>query len=87
MNRTKLVARCTAAAATTTVIAGMAAFPAGARPDQGDPISPRFSSYDNNRPLTRIGTQLTRGDDLTGGGVKAPLWVPELFPQSPQGDG
>ncbi|HEX2362436.1 MAG TPA: hypothetical protein VHI11_10220 [Jiangellaceae bacterium] len=83
MNRTKLVARCSAAAAAATIIAGLAAVPATARPDPGDSISPRFSSYDNNRPLTRIGTQLTRGDDLTGGGVKAPLWVPELFPQSP----
>jgi hypothetical protein len=84
MNRTKLVARCSAAAA-ATIIAGLAVFPATARPDRGDPIPDRFPS-DGRCSLTRVGTQLTRCDDLTGGGVKAPVWVPELFPQ-PQGEG
>ena len=77
MNRTQLIARSTAAAAAASIIAGLAAFPAGARPDPGEPIPPRFSSYDNNCPLTRVGSQLTRCDYLTGGGVPAPLWVPE----------
>jgi hypothetical protein len=54
-------------------------------PRRPDPI--RFSSYDNSCPLTRVGTQLVRCDDLTGRGVEAALWVPEIFPQSPQGDG
>lgn len=30
-----------------------------------------------NCALTRIGTQLTRCDSLTGAGVAAPSWVPE----------
>lgn len=28
-------------------------------------------------PLTRIGTQLVRCDNLTGAGVPAPFWIPE----------
>lgn len=28
-------------------------------------------------PLTRIGTQFVRCDDLTGAGVPAPFWIPE----------
>jgi hypothetical protein len=75
MNRTQLLARCSAAAAAATIIAGLTATPAAARPDPGDLISPRFSSY---CALNRIGTQLVRCDDLTGGGVPAPVWVPEL---------
>jgi hypothetical protein len=30
-----------------------------------------------DRPLERVGTQFVRGDDLTGNGVEAPLWVPD----------
>jgi hypothetical protein len=77
MNRTQLLARCSAAAAAATIIAGLTATPAAARPDPGDLNSPRFSSYDSCE-LNRIGTQLVRCDNLTGGGVAAPLWVPEL---------
>lgn len=29
-------------------------------------------------PLERIGTQLVRCDNLTGAGVKAPSWIPEV---------
>jgi hypothetical protein len=76
MNRTQLLARCSAAAAAATIIAGLAAIPATARPHSGDPIPDRCSSYDC--PLQRIGTQLVRGDNLTGAGVTAPLGVPKL---------
>ena len=75
MNRIKLVARCSAAAAAATLVAGLAV-PATARPEAGDPIPIRFPTYDNCE-LTRVGSQLTRCDNLTGGGVPAPLWVPE----------
>jgi hypothetical protein len=76
MNRTQLLARCSAAAAAaTTLIAGLAAFPAAARPDPGGQLQPRFS-YENCE-LNRIDTQLVRCDYLTGGGVQAPVWVPE----------
>jgi hypothetical protein len=78
MNRTQLLARCSAAAAAATVIGGLAAFPATARPDPGGPIPVRFSIYDyNNCPLERIGTQLVKCDDLTGAGVRAPVSIPE----------
>jgi hypothetical protein len=77
MNRTQLLARCSAAAAAATIIAGLAVTPAGARPDSGESIHDRFSSYDTCE-LKRIGTQLVRCDYLTGGGVEAPVWVPEL---------
>ena len=77
MNRTQLLARCSAAAAAATIIAGLAATPATARPDPGEPIADRFSSY-NTCPLNRVGTQLVRCDYLTGGGVPAPIWIPEL---------
>lgn len=31
-----------------------------------------------NCPLTRVGTQFVRCDNLTGAGVPAPPWIPEL---------
>ena len=77
MNRIQLLARCSAAAAAATIIAGLAAIPATARPDPGEPAQVRFSS-DWNCPLNRIDTQLVRCDNLTGAGVTAPVWVPEL---------
>ena len=78
MNRTQLLARCAAATAAATIIAGLAATLATARPDPGDPIPIRFSSYEPNCPLSRVDTQLVRCDNLTGAGVTAPASVPEL---------
>ena len=78
MNRTQLFARCAAAAATATLIAGLAIAPAAARPDPGEPIPIRFSSYERNCPLSRVDTQLVRCDNLTGAGVTALAYVPEL---------
>jgi hypothetical protein len=77
MNRTQLLARCAAAAAAATMVAGLAAIPAAARPHEGDTIPIRFSDDDRCR-LMRIGTQLVKCDNLTGAGVEAPPWVPEL---------
>jgi hypothetical protein len=77
MIRTPLRARCSAAAAAATIIAGLAAIPAAARPDPGEPIPIRLSSYANCL-LSRLDTQLVRCDNLTGAGVKAPVSVPEL---------
>jgi hypothetical protein len=76
MNRTKLVARCAAAAAATTIMAGLAAIPATARPDPGPPAPDRFSSP-GTCLLSRVGTQYVKCDNLTGAGVPAPAWVPE----------
>jgi len=78
MNRTQLLARCTAAAAAATLLAGLGATAAAARPDPGDPIPIRFSSHERNCPLSRVDTQLVRCDNLTGAGVTAPASVPEL---------
>ena len=77
MNRTPLLGRCAAATAAATIIAGLAAIPATARPDPGEPVPVLFPS-DGNCSISRIDTQLVRCDDLTGGGIPAPLWVPEL---------
>jgi hypothetical protein len=77
VNRLQLLGRCATAVAAATIIAGLVAIPAAARPDPGDPTTPRFSSHDSCQ-LSRIDTQLVRCDDLTGGGVPAPVWVPEL---------
>jgi len=77
MNRTTLLARFSAAAAAATLLAGLAATPATARPDPGERIPIRFSSY-ANCPLNRIDTQLVRCDNLTGAGALAPASVPEL---------
>ena len=84
MNRTQLLARCSAAAAAATIIAGLAAIPATARPDPGEPIPDRCSSY-RNCPLQRIGTQLVRGDNLTGAGVTAPCGFPGALTEVPKG--
>jgi hypothetical protein len=77
MNPTQLFARCSAAAATATLLAGLAATSAAARPDPGEPIRDWFPSY-ANCSLERIDTQLVRCDNLTGTGVPAPASVPEL---------
>jgi hypothetical protein len=77
MNRTQLLARYAAAAAAATLLAGLAVTSAAARPDPGEPIPIRFSSYENC-PLNRIDTQLVRCDNLTGAGVVAPAYIPEL---------
>lgn len=71
-----VVTRCTAAAVAAILLAGLAATPAPARPDPGDPI--RFSSYDLKCPLSRIDAQFVRCDNLTGAGVAAPGSVPML---------
>jgi hypothetical protein len=77
MNRTQLLARYAAAAAAATLLTGLAATSAAARPDPGEPIPVRFSSY-ANCSLNRIDTQLVRCDNLTGAGVVAPAYIPEL---------
>ena len=46
MTRTALLARCSAAAATATLLAGLAAAPAMARPDPGEPTTQQIQVYD-----------------------------------------
>jgi hypothetical protein len=54
---------------------------AAARPDPGGPTAAPTVTAEHHvqspAPLMRIGTQLVRGDNLTGAGVSAPLWLPE----------
>jgi hypothetical protein len=53
MNRTQLLARCAAAAATATLMAGLAATPAIARPDPGEPASLQIQA-DGGRTKAQI---------------------------------
>ncbi|MEO6413216.1 MAG: hypothetical protein ABIO48_11590 [Pedococcus sp.] len=70
---TSRIARIICIVATTTALVGVGSA-AQARPDPGPtPTTPYFL----HRPLERVGTQFVRGDDLTGNGVKAPLWISE----------
>ena len=66
-----------------------AAAPAAARPWPDDPaprvrVGPADDRLDpagasgRSAPLRRVGTQFVRGDLLTGAGVAAPSWIPEL---------
>jgi hypothetical protein len=69
-------------AAILTVLASSAAFPAVARPLDPDQPAPHrsigFSDSSLTCPLSRIDRQLVRCDNLTGAGVPAPLFIPEL---------
>ena len=42
------------------------------------PDPPQRTAFADGCPLRRIGTQLVRCDNLTGSGVRAPSWIPEL---------
>lgn len=54
---------------------------ANTRLDPGSSPAPPLEMQDSSHcPLTRIGTQFVRCDILTGAGVDAPAWVPELYP-------
>ena len=76
----------TAAVGVAALLIGSAATPAAARPD--DPAQPHGVVVDSPDapatatlvalPLRRVGAHLVRGDNLTGAGVPAPAWIPEL---------
>ena len=69
------------AAAILTMLAGTVAVPAAARPLDPDPAPHRSIAFPDsplNCPLRRIDRQLVRCDNLTGAGVPAPLFIPEL---------
>ena len=70
---THRTARIICIAATTSALVGVGSA-AQARPDPGPTPTAPHHAY---RSLERVGTQFVRGDDLTGNGVKAPLWIPE----------
>jgi hypothetical protein len=66
------------------VLAGVAPA-AAARPDPGDVGRSRVDIEPTSCPLRRIDTQLVRCDWLTGAGVPAPLFIPELQPLAASG--
>jgi hypothetical protein len=77
------LSRIAAAMALSAVLAGVGTLPAAARPDDGrggQPGAPRviILKEDRNCPLQRLDRQLVRCDNLTGAGVPAPLFIPEL---------
>jgi len=72
-------------AAATALLAVTAAIPAQAKEDPGEPTGSSTAVMQTatwqeprNCPLRRVDTQFVRCDDLTGAGVPAPRWVPEL---------
>jgi hypothetical protein len=71
-----------AATAVLITLAGPALVPAAARPIDPDPPAAAhrimFTESPLNCPLRRIDRQLVRCDNLTGAGVPAPLFIPEL---------
>ena len=76
------IARTATTTAILIMLAGSAAMPAAARPlDPDPPVATRkitFSDSSWRCPLLRIDRQLIRCDNLTGAGVSAPLFIPEL---------
>jgi hypothetical protein len=78
MTRTTVLARWSTAAAAAALLAGFAATTAAARPDPGPPRTTQLPSNTQECPLSRVGTQFVRCDNLTGAGVTAPVWIPEL---------
>ncbi len=77
---TTLKNRAAAIAALTLLALTSSPSTASARPpDPFDFGSPGVSIHDEeNCLLQRIGTQFNRCDNLTGNGVPAPAWIPEL---------
>ena len=57
---------------------------ASAKPDPGGLVPDTgYWIYPGNCVLKRISSQLVRCDNLTGAGVSAPLWIPELVAATP----
>lgn len=59
-------------------VSGLLASGASARQDAGDPRESRFYENELRNPLTRVGDQITRGDNNSGNDVSAPHHLPEL---------
>lgn len=67
-------ARLSMSIATATALSMIAtAGAADARQDAGPPHVEIVSPFQN--PVERVGTQIVRGDELTGAGVSAPLFL------------
>lgn len=70
-------------AATTLLLTSAVALPASARQDPGPSSGYTASTPIEQQtcPLTRLGAQLVRCDNLTGAGAPAPLWVQAWSPE------
>lgn len=76
MNRKSTRRAFAVATAVATLLVPLTVGTAAARLDPGPAVA-RIDP-DGNCPLRRIDRQLVRCDNLTGAGVPAPLYVPEL---------
>jgi hypothetical protein len=77
------VSRVGAALLLSAALAVIGGLPVAAQPDDGrgaQPGTPRVVAVYDDRdcPLRRIDRQLVRCDNLTGAGVPAPSFIPEL---------
>ena len=73
--------RIASAAAILTMLAGSTAVPAAAQPLLPNPAPTQHIAFPDSSlrcPLRRMDRQLVRCDNLTGAGVPAPLFIPEL---------
>jgi hypothetical protein len=61
--------------ATALLLGAALVTPAAARPDPGP--APTQEATSTSCPLTRVGTQYVRCDNLTGNEVSAPLSIPQ----------
>jgi hypothetical protein len=65
----------TTIALASLLLLGTGSLPATARQDAGPTVVHTIPD-DGRCPLTRVGTQFVKCDDLTGNGVSAPGWIP-----------
>lgn len=78
MNITTRSTTQTALAIAAILVGAAAPASAGQDPGPARPSAWTASEYSSGHcPLTRVGTQFVRCDNLTGAGVPAPSWVPE----------
>ena len=71
----------TGAAAAGVILVLTGGVPTAAAASLPDPLR----AFSNGCPLERIGTQLVRCDNLTGAGVRAPSWIPDVMSCVPRG--
>lgn len=77
MNAPRTIAVFGVATTAGALLALAAVGTATARPEPAPAAPTMQSERIGGCPLTRVGDQLVRCDDLTGAGVPAPSWVPE----------
>jgi hypothetical protein len=73
-----LTSRAAAGALLSLLVMAGGAPTAAAKPDPGGPEAVSTTRLHEYCPLRRVDTHLVRCDHLTGAGVSAPLFIPEL---------